>query len=105
MERFVFDVSNFPELTLDTTNMVLASDGNEGQPGTGLGRDMEEQFRAALVKLVMSIQKLGKLPKNCSFSLAIELKDDTLPLDGVSRTFFFFSFHSMSMISEDGVDA
>ncbi|ORY15627.1 DNA-binding protein [Clohesyomyces aquaticus] len=39
--------------------------------------DMSEQFRAALVTLTTRCSQLKPLPKNCSFNISMELKDES----------------------------
>lgn len=41
--------------------------------------DLAEQFRAALIQLTTRCGRLAPLPPHCSFSLALELKDDADP--------------------------
>ncbi|KAF2472066.1 DNA-binding protein [Lindgomyces ingoldianus] len=38
--------------------------------------DMSEQFRAALITLTTRCSQLKPLPKNCSFNISLELKDE-----------------------------
>ena len=38
--------------------------------------DLPEQFRATLARLSTSLSRLNPLPEDCSFTLAIELRDD-----------------------------
>ena len=38
--------------------------------------DLPEQFRATLARLSTSLTRLKKLPEDCSFTLAIELRDE-----------------------------
>lgn len=81
LERFVFDVSGFPEIPLAEINTPFVVDDSESS-GTREA-NLEEQYRAVLRKLSFSAPKLGKLPDNCSFSLAIELREDVSPPEGV----------------------
>ena len=41
--------------------------------------DVEEQYRAGIVKLSLCSPRLGKLPAGCTFSVSIELKEDYPP--------------------------
>ena len=38
--------------------------------------DLPEQFRATLARLSTSLSRLNSLPEDCSFTLAIELRDE-----------------------------
>jgi mitotic spindle assembly checkpoint protein MAD2B len=95
-ERYVFDVSQFPPIpdsALDMpVNQKAGKDDNEGnggededetdeaaqeEDGTFLPLvDMQEQFRATLKKLSGCSAKLRTLPAGCTFTVAIELKEE-----------------------------
>jgi mitotic spindle assembly checkpoint protein MAD2B len=93
MERFVIDVSAFPVVGKADweTEVVLAPEAEVEDIGKGKGRaktprldantapDLSEQFRAALTLLHTRCVKLAPLPKECSFNIAIEMKDETEP--------------------------
>lgn len=103
LERYMLDVSKFPMLSKEERNMRLGwdrgslsgSDVEDFSTGNGNSRrqqkkkssgrsmkhrepdvDMAEQFRAALVMLNTRCSRLKPLPKNCSFNLSMELKDE-----------------------------
>lgn len=108
LERFMLDVSGFPVLDKEESNMPIewentgsdkdeleeldeekaqqeAEDSDpdlEADTEANIEADMDanvdmaEQFRAALVMLTTRCSRLQPLPKNCSFNISMELKDD-----------------------------
>jgi mitotic spindle assembly checkpoint protein MAD2B len=75
-ERFVFDVSRFPiipDSELDTTLERVDEDGEKTDILPIV--DMEEQFRATMSKLAGCSSMLNPLPKGCTFTIVIHLKD------------------------------
>lgn len=105
MERYMFDVGQFPVVGKNERNMELVWDSSgseqqrhveesgerdgEGEGDSGEGRgdgqkaldadvdtDLSEQFRAALIALTTRTGQLSPLPPNCSFSISMELKDE-----------------------------
>ncbi|KAK4618174.1 DNA polymerase zeta processivity subunit [Fulvia fulva] len=77
LERFMFDVSRFPIVPvaeLDVPLQRLESDGSKASILPTV--DMEEQFRATMSRLSNCATDLGKLPKGCTFTIAIELRGD-----------------------------
>lgn len=91
MERFLFDCSRFPvvpanEVDTPISRMPSTTKADQKQPATGKKAkavidapslvDIEEQFRAAMTKLTVCSTVLKPLPKHCTYTLAIELKDD-----------------------------
>lgn len=77
LERFVFDVSKFPVVPrehlytqLEREDMTLIA-----SPSV----DLEEQFRAALTRLTGCGTKLSPLPPDCTFNVAVEVKDEADP--------------------------
>jgi len=81
MERFMFDVERFPEVPRE--EMLTEFEKKEGEEEGGeLGIsivDVEEQLRAAIRKLAYCGSKLAELPDNCSYTVAVELKDNAKP--------------------------
>ncbi|KAF2401278.1 DNA-binding protein [Trichodelitschia bisporula] len=68
LERFMFDMSRFPvvgkeDITTPIENAVSIV-------------NLEEQFRAVMSKLSVCGSSLKPLPEGCSFTVAIELKDE-----------------------------
>jgi len=100
VERWVFDVSSFPAFAgpgeLDKKKQKKSDakgKGKEREPdGGGCDEgeeeevaeeegsvnwvDVEEQFRGALGRISHAGEKLGALPKGCTFTVAVELRDD-----------------------------
>ncbi|KAK5165351.1 DNA-binding protein [Cryomyces antarcticus] len=70
LERFMFDVSRFPVVPAGEATTPF-----ERTPGNVVV-DLEEQFRATMSKLSVCGTSLKPLPANCTFTVAIELKDD-----------------------------
>lgn len=75
LERFLFDISRFP--IVDEKEKFTEFEGD----ARGLGNivDIEEQLRAKIRKLDYLGGKMKPLPKNCTFTLAVELKDEADP--------------------------
>lgn len=83
LERFVFDVSRFPVVAAADVHspfVMTDEDGNERMAGSLV--DLEEQMRAVITKLSYSTRKLGKLPRNCTFSVSMELKKEATAPEG-----------------------
>ncbi|KAL0261104.1 hypothetical protein SLS55_004800 [Diplodia seriata] len=84
LERYVWDVSRFPVVarpqdreTVITRAAAAAAVAAAAPAGEGAGNvDLEEQFRAALAKLTVCGDVLAPLPPGCTFTLAVELKDE-----------------------------
>ena len=88
MERFIFDVERFPVVLEREENTEYVRDGgDEGErmlKGVGVSAvDVEEQLRAAIKKLAYCGEKLEELPKGCTYTVAVELKDSADPPIGV----------------------
>ncbi|KAF2735469.1 DNA-binding protein [Polyplosphaeria fusca] len=106
LERFMLDVGAFPVVDKGERNMEIEWEGSERDEGEAevvvdaeedseedagadtkhkgkerapdehVDVDMSEQFRAAFVMLTTRCSQLKPLPKNCSFNISIELKDE-----------------------------
>ncbi|KAF2120899.1 DNA-binding protein [Lophiotrema nucula] len=94
MERYMFDVSSFPVVPKADRLLDIEFEGSDTDPASEVevpsrkkkGKmpaldkdvpvDMSEQFRAALVTLTMRSSQMIPLPKNCSFNISMELKDE-----------------------------
>jgi len=96
MERYMFDVSQFPVVGKNERNMEIEWDtgsednGDESDssvPAVGrkgkqreldadVDTNLSEQFRAALIVLSTRTSLLAPLPPNCSFNISMELKDE-----------------------------
>src|SRR5438045_2419855 len=94
LERFVFDVSSFPDIPVGEllTEFEGTENGGNGLPGKGFKVnlvDVEEQLRATIMKLAYCGDKLGSLPEECSYTVAVELKDDAnAPLEVSALSFY-----------------
>ncbi|KAF2723900.1 DNA-binding protein [Polychaeton citri CBS 116435] len=76
MERFVFDVSRFPDVPsneLDTP--IEQMDGGGRKLAVLPVVDMEEQFRAAMSRLTNCSTSLDPIPGGCIFTIAVDLKE------------------------------
>ncbi|KAI9792237.1 MAG: hypothetical protein M1833_001236 [Piccolia ochrophora] len=80
LERFMFDVSNFPSVpTSEALTPFEAPSESGDSPAPPVGAnivDLEEQFRGAMGRLAYCGSSLGSLPEGCSFTVCIELKDE-----------------------------
>ncbi|KAF2747264.1 DNA-binding protein [Sporormia fimetaria CBS 119925] len=91
MERYMFDVSTFPRLSKDERNLPMDwedavdeeeenaeadAEADDTKTEEDLPQDLAEQFRAALVLLTTQCSRLAPLPKNCSFNISMELRDE-----------------------------
>ncbi|KAF2094602.1 DNA-binding protein, partial [Rhizodiscina lignyota] len=99
MERYVFDVSKLPrvpgkEIETRFIREQAPVGGSSKAPQRGqphfippsqLEVDLAEQLRASLSQMSNLNSRLAPLPKNCTFSLAIELSDPADPPVGHPR--------------------
>ncbi|KAI9679368.1 MAG: hypothetical protein M1817_005390 [Caeruleum heppii] len=87
LERFLFDLTRFPAVP---PSQVLTefedppAPSEERPDSTTLPTktnlvDLEEQFRGVMRRLANCGSSLGKLPDDCSYTVAIELKDRAEP--------------------------
>lgn len=91
LERYIWDVSRFPVVARpqDQETMFASSSATAARDGSGGGDaktaaadrgeenvDLEEQFRAALAKLTVCGDVLAPLPPGCTFTVAVEMKDE-----------------------------
>ncbi|RDI78927.1 hypothetical protein Vi05172_g11034 [Venturia inaequalis] len=77
LERFVFDVSKFPVVPKEDHLTQLEREGATQVTSTPV--DLEEQYRATLTRLTGCGSKLSPLPPDCTFNVAIEVKDEADP--------------------------
>ncbi|KAK5687495.1 hypothetical protein LTS10_001633 [Elasticomyces elasticus] len=76
-ERYVFDVSHFPDVSPADLDTQLERRSQDGETVPVLPSvDLEEQFRATMIKLANSGSSLKPLPDGCTFTAAIELKSE-----------------------------
>ncbi|KAI9713081.1 MAG: hypothetical protein M1820_001066 [Bogoriella megaspora] len=99
LERFVFDVSRFPDIPADDIEIPLEratkipSDDElnaeaVAEAVTEADHDvvqstylinLEEQLRATMAKLITCSSSLSPLPPNCTYTLVLETKQDAQP--------------------------
>ncbi|TID21604.1 DNA-binding protein [Venturia nashicola] len=77
LERFVFDVSKFPAVPKEYHFTQLEREG--ATQTAAPSEDLGEQFRAALTRLTGCGTKLSPLPSDCTFNVAIEVRDEADP--------------------------
>lgn len=76
-ERFMFDVSHFPDVPIADVDTPLERTGDNSEKMPVLPViDMEEHFRATMSKLANCGSVLKPLPERCTFTVAIELKGE-----------------------------
>lgn len=91
VERFVWDISSFPVVPTAEQNTPFQSFENPtALSGTTLA-DIEEQLRASLGKISLVSARLSQLPKDSTFTISIELKDEAAA--PVSVIYFLFHKH------------
>ncbi|KIN00203.1 hypothetical protein OIDMADRAFT_54802 [Oidiodendron maius Zn] len=79
LERFLFDVERFPVVPeKDAYTEFGVESGAEGEVKVSRV-DVEEQLRATIRTLAYCGAKLGVLPEDCTYTLAVELKDNMDP--------------------------
>ncbi|KAF2761808.1 DNA-binding protein [Pseudovirgaria hyperparasitica] len=90
LERFVFDVSRFPvvaprdrELVIERAEAAGAGAGAVPPSDAELERrhdrvsvELSESFRAVMARLSSVSTRLAPLPPDCSFAVAVELKEE-----------------------------
>lgn len=82
MERFMFNVDRFPSVAPNDMYVDFAArDGQEGREGKeylmkGVPRiEIDEQLRATIRLLDHACSQLSPLPENCTYTVAVELRD------------------------------
>ncbi|KAI1767279.1 DNA-binding protein [Hypoxylon sp. FL1150] len=90
MERWMFDVASFPawkgfndvvgprteeeeELAEEAAEAEINTDNAETKVNWA---DVDEQLRATIRKLAHAGEKMGALPEGCTFTIAVELRDE-----------------------------
>ncbi|CUS14314.1 unnamed protein product [Tuber aestivum] len=92
LERYVFDLSTFPNVPFEGGygDLLLQQleEGGEGIGGGGRKRldeitiaGLEAQFRACLMKLSIAAPGLGRLPEDCTYTVAVEMKEPGAPVN------------------------
>jgi mitotic spindle assembly checkpoint protein MAD2B len=80
LERFVFDLNRFPIVKKQDWYTDFAKHHVEESEQSQLPVvNMAEQFRAVMAKLAFCHRELEPLPDDCTFNIAIELRDDSDP--------------------------
>jgi mitotic spindle assembly checkpoint protein MAD2B len=84
MERFMFDVERFP--VVDPKEALTEFEAREGQGEIRISlTDVEEQLRRTIRRLSYTCSKMGPLPEGCTYTVAVELRDQADPPIGVSQ--------------------
>lgn len=111
LERWLFDVSHFPAWpggakAFKTFERVIRNEAKREEtrdrPGSAFitstdspssssavrWPDVDEQLRGALRRMTSAAEKLEPLPEGCTFTVAVELRDEGVAPIGVSLFFF-----------------
>ncbi|KAK0672524.1 putative mitotic spindle assembly checkpoint protein M [Cercophora samala] len=86
LERYTFDTSHFPTWptpSINTYARILHKDSRSevtrdalfNHPSLNL-TNLNEQFRGCLLKMAQAMEGLSPIPEGCTFTLAVELKDE-----------------------------
>ena len=76
LERFLLDLGRFPVVPKGDAEYPLTRDADLQQLGEEEHVDLSEQLRATLAALSNCNPHLRPIPDKCTFTVAIELKDD-----------------------------
>lgn len=80
LERFVFDLGRFPVVPTSEANTPLERTNETGDKVAVLPLvDLEEQLRATMARLSECGSVLKPVPSGCTFTIAIELRDESEP--------------------------
>ncbi|GAM85353.1 hypothetical protein ANO11243_033600 [Dothideomycetidae sp. 11243] len=80
LERFMFDVSRLPTVPAQELNTPMQRLDDQGSELPILpGGDLEEQYRASMSRLSGCGSGLKDIPEGCTFTVAVELKDESEP--------------------------
>ena len=84
LERFMFDLSKFPIVAREDFHTPIERQSPVLPPGKTAPPpkptvDLEEQFRAVMARLTICDTMLKPIPEGCTFTVAIELKDQADP--------------------------
>jgi mitotic spindle assembly checkpoint protein MAD2B len=83
LERFLFDVERFPAVPEKEAYTEFENESSADGEVKLSKVDVEEQLRATVRMLAYCGGKLGELPEDCTYTLAVELKDSADPPIGV----------------------
>jgi len=80
LERYVFDFSLFPSVPLAANydDQILQEGEGDQREEISLA-NLEEQFRVCLLRLSVCTPKLGRLPEDCTYTVAVEMKEPGAP--------------------------
>lgn len=91
MERYVFDLSTFPNVPFEggygdlLLQQLAEVGGGAGEEKKRLDEitiaGLEAQFRACLMKLSVAAPDLGRLPEDCTYTVAVEMKEPGAPIN------------------------
>lgn len=87
LERYIFDFSLFPSVPLAANydDQILQEGEGDQREEISLA-NLEEQFRVCLLRLSVCTPKLGRLPEDCTYTVAVEMKEPGAPANvGVFR--------------------
>ncbi|KAL2070287.1 hypothetical protein VTL71DRAFT_13313 [Oculimacula yallundae] len=83
MERFMFDVERFPVVgekerwtEFEARDEAYSQDPTEKLQAGVRRADIEEQLRGTIRRLDYACSRLTPLPENCTYSIAVELRDE-----------------------------
>ncbi|KAI8962313.1 DNA-binding protein [Daldinia sp. FL1419] len=86
MERWMFDVANFPAWKgfkeakgpriEEEDELVEGANAEGGADGKVNWANVDEQLRATVRKLAYAAEKMAALPEGCTFTIAVELRDE-----------------------------
>ncbi|KAF2089210.1 DNA-binding protein [Saccharata proteae CBS 121410] len=106
LERFVWDVDRFPVVRGDEGDTLFESQSEgAGKAADAPNVDMEEQFRAVLAKLTVCASLLKPLPDDCTFTIAIEEKQEAEPPIGHPQPWIPVQPSLQTKKAKDGDDA
>ncbi|RDL30401.1 The spindle assembly checkpoint protein mad2 [Venustampulla echinocandica] len=75
LERYIFDISRFPVIS-EKEKLTEFADETRGMSNI---TDVEEQLRATIRRLEYAGSKMAPLPEKCTYTLAVELRDEAEP--------------------------
>ncbi|EGX95391.1 mitotic spindle checkpoint protein (Mad2B), putative [Cordyceps militaris CM01] len=78
LERWVFDLRSFPAASWGDVDGLPADEGGGEEEGEAVnGTDVKEGLRGALRRIAYAAEKSPPLPADCTFTLAVELRDES----------------------------
>jgi mitotic spindle assembly checkpoint protein MAD2B len=83
LERFLFDIERFPAVPEKEAYTEFENESSADDEVKVSRVDVEEQLRATVRMLAYCGGKLGELPEDCTYTLAVELKESADPPIGV----------------------